>query len=180
MVVTVALRVTKTAVRCLTVSPVVLQAPTQGRRSPTAARNINGDDPQRIPQGPAPHLERHWITQAYCHLQEVADTGIRVPILFFTWDMWALGLLKVAGEDSVITCLRGQLLRLLTHVILTSSQAGECPALASAELLPAALPPRALKLSDFLFMATIPSEVSFKTRGITYTCKADSQCEAAI
>lgn len=146
MVVTVALRVIKAAVRCLTVNPVVLQAPIQGSHSPTAAGNINGDDPQRIPQGPAPHPERHWITQGYCHFQEVADAGIRVPILFFTWDMWALGLLKVSGEDSVITCLRGQLLRVLNHVILTSSQAGEFPALASTELLPAALPPRALKL----------------------------------
>ena len=73
MVVTVALRVIKAAVRCLTVNPVVLQAPIQGSHSPTAAGNINGDDPQRIPQGPAPHPERHWITQGYCHFQEVAD-----------------------------------------------------------------------------------------------------------
>lgn len=76
MVVTVALRVTKAGVRCLTVNPVVLQAAIQGRRFPTAARNISGDDPQLIPQGPAPHPERHWIAQGYCHFQEVADAGI--------------------------------------------------------------------------------------------------------
>ena len=111
MVVTVALRVTKAAVRCLTVSPVVLQAPTQGRRSPTAARNINGDDPQRIPQGPAPHRERHWIAQAYCHLQEVADAGIRVPILFFTWDMWALGLLPIKKRKSETSKMNFQVYR---------------------------------------------------------------------
>ena len=106
MVVTVALRATGAGVRCLTVNPEVLhQGSDTGRRSPTAARNINGDDSQLVPQGPAPHPERHWIAQGYCHFQEVADAGIRVPILFLTWDTRALGLLKVSGEDSVIPAL---------------------------------------------------------------------------
>lgn len=42
---------------------------------------------------------------SYCHFQEVADPGIRVPILFLTWDTQALGLLKASGEDSVTPAL---------------------------------------------------------------------------